>query len=580
MKETGLDPDHIVRYRSILIVVGLAVICAIIYGQTAGFELINIDDRAYIYENPMVLSGLNGRSIAWAFTAFYSANWHPVTWLSHMLDVSLFGQNAGAFHVVNAVFHTIASILAYFVFKRLMGSVWQGAFIAALFAVHPAHVESVAWAAERKDVLSAIFWMLTMLAYFRYSDAARLKNARDKRKWMVATVAAFVLGLMSKPMLVTLPFVLLLCDYWSLGRLRSRSDLKPLIVEKVPLFILAAASSVITYAAQSAAGATATFEYLPLGMRAGNVAVSYVKYIAMMFWPWPLSFWYPFDREISGAAIAGAVVVLVLLTAVFVQQRSRRPFLIVGWLWYLGTLVPVIGVIQVGGQALADRYTYIPYFGLFMMIAGLSAELIDRLRVPLPVAAASALLPIAAFTVLAYKQTSLWHDSATLYEHSLRHTVNNNMVKTNLCLYYAKNRPASFAEPQCTELLSGEAPSADSLNVLGLLRMDLGRLDEAGRDLENAIKLRPSWGILYAHLSVVRSRQGRLADAEAALQKASSSADGSISKPTASRALGEYAAAMEKAGRRADARRFYEQAASMDPDNREAVDAARRLAGN
>ena len=276
-----------------IVVVGLLLLCVLIYGQVVRFEFVNLDDNLYVYNNSFVTSGINSVSLKWALFAIHSANWHPLTWISHMLDVQLFGPNPGWHHLVNGVLHAANSILAYVVFKRLTGCSWKSALVAALFAVHPAHVESVAWVSERKDVLSTMFWMLTMLAYARYSSSVREKEASGTTAWlrMWPVIILFALGLMSKPMLVTLPFVLLLCDYWPLGRMNDLSDLRRLTIEKIPLFLLAAASSVITLIAQSSAGATASLGTVPLGTRAGNVVVSYGRYLRMLVYPFELGIW-------------------------------------------------------------------------------------------------------------------------------------------------------------------------------------------------------------------------------------------------------------------------------------------------
>jgi protein O-mannosyl-transferase len=374
--------------RELIVFTVLSVLVLAIYWQTTGFGFINLDDNLYVYENGAVLSGLNWNSVKWAFGAFYSANWHPLTWHSHMLDVQLFGGNAGGHHAVNIVLHLINSVLAFTVFRKMTGCFWKSAIVAALFAVHPAHVESVAWVSERKDVLSTLFWLLTMWAYLRYANSEEEKKTKtgggfksnenvDEGEKSAASpllffsssyllvLALFALGLMTKPMLVTLPCVLLLMDFWSLERLKTLRDLPALLIEKIPLLALSAVSAFITILAQRSTGAVESLEFLPLGTRALNALVSYAKYVVMLFYPADLAVWYPYEREFPWWQIIGALVLLSAVTALCVSQIRTRKYLLMGWLWFLGTLVPVIGLVQVGSQSLADRYTYIPYFRAF-----------------------------------------------------------------------------------------------------------------------------------------------------------------------------------------------------------------------
>jgi Tfp pilus assembly protein PilF len=566
------------KYSEWLIAVGLVAVCLAIYAQTFGFEFINIDDRAYIFENPAVLSGLNSRSVYWAMTAFHSGNWHPVTWLSHMLDVTLFGQNAGMHHATNVLFHSIGSVLSYFAFKRLTGSVGQAAMIAFLFAVHPTHVESVAWVAERRDVLSVVFWMLTMLAYFRYSDAVRERTSSPVL-WMTLTAVFFALGLMSKPMLVTLPFALILCDFWSLGRLKKIGDLKGLFIEKIPLFALTAASSVITFLAQSSAGATVALEQMPIGERLANSSQAYAKYIIMMFYPRNLGLSYPIDYPIDPLKTIGSVLLILTVSFYFWTQRSARPYLLMGWLWFLGTLVPVIGLVQVGLQSHADRYTYIPYFGLFLIITGFAGELIGKYRIDKRAVAAAAAIVICVLSGVAYLQASHWRTSETLYTHTLSFTSKNYFLMSNLCLYYVKNSTVEIAERRCTELLEATPPTAEGYNILGLLRTETGRVDDGIAYFEKAIKLRPDWGILHAHSAMALSKAGRTVEAEKELAIAKASTDGSVNRPTLARVMNEFALAMEKRGQTGIALQYYDQAAAADPTFKEATANAARLRG-
>lgn len=569
----------------LLIILALTISTLAVYSQVIGFDFINIDDRAYIYENKAVLSGLNSRSIWWAITAFYSANWHPVTWLSHMLDVSLFGPTAGPMHAVNVVFHTIDSILVFVVFKRLTSKTWQSAAVAFLFALHPVHVESVAWIAERRDVLSTMFWLLTMLAYFKYVERLKTPAAEGgilarSAFWLVATFVLFALGLMSKPMLVTLPFVLLLCDYWALERLNKAADLWPLVKEKLPLFALTMASSVITFLAQSSFGAAVSLKTLPLGDRLVNITLSYAKYIVMMFYPVNLGLWYPFDEKIDPFKVIGAAILLIAVSVFCWQQRKERRYLLMGWLWFLGTLVPVIGLVQVGLQSLADRYTYVPYFGLFIMLAWGIGDLVTRFKINKIAVAAVCVGVIGTLSVLTVAQVSKWQNSETLYTHTLSFTSKNYFLMSNLCLYYINNADKPTAERRCTELLEATPPSAEAYNILGMLRTDIGKFDDAASFLERGIQMNPNWAILHLNYAVALTKQNKIEDAEKALLKAKSIPDGSISRQSAARACNDLAVAFEKKGQIDKAKDYYSQAVQLDPDFADAAANFNRINGS
>jgi protein O-mannosyl-transferase len=348
----------------LLILLGLAAMTLGIYAQVIGHQFITLDDVAYIKENPMVNCGLTLTGIAWAFTTFEQANWHPLTWIAHMIDSQLFGMNAGGHLFINTLIHVVNTLLVFWFLLQTTRARWPSALVAALFALHPLHVESVAWAAERKDTFSTFFGLLSLIAYARYAE-----SPSRKRYSLVAVMLAF--GLMAKPMLVTWPFVMLLLDYWPLRRLSQpttrknlRVSIAPLLLEKFPLFILVAASAVITLVAQSHAGAVQTFRDLPIAQRLANALVSYAKYILLSFWPHDLAVYYPFaSAGIPAWQITGAAFLLTAITAFCFFQWQTRPYLVVGWLWFVGTLVPVIGLVQVGEQSMADRYFYIPSIG-------------------------------------------------------------------------------------------------------------------------------------------------------------------------------------------------------------------------
>ncbi|PYT00385.1 MAG: hypothetical protein DMF63_07385 [Acidobacteria bacterium] len=548
--------------KNILIVVLIIAACAIVYSQVVGFDFINIDDRAYVWENPAVQSGLNSRSIAWAFSAMYAGNWHPLTWLSHMLDAQMFGPWAGGHHLTNAILHTVNSLLVYFVLRSMTGCTWKSATVALLFAVHPAHVESVAWIAERKDVLSTTFWLLTMIAYVRYARSA------DKG-WhkMIPVVILFALGLMAKSMLVTLPFVLLLCDYWPLDRLKTRSDLRPLIIEKLPLFALTIASSVITYIAQSSVGATASMSYIPRETRFANSIISYGRYLKMLVYPFDLGNYYPLDTtSIDPIALASAVIALAVISILVWRYRNGHEYLFTGWLWFLGTLVPVIGFIQVGLQSHADRYTYIPYMGLFVMIVWGVADLSKRFSLNLKVPAAITVVVVLSLTTLAYRQTSLWRSSDALYTHTLSFTRNNQMLLSNLCLFYVAKADAATANEKCTELLAQMPPSADASEILGYLKIQTGKYDEAVRLLQDAARMDPASAQILLRLAQAQALRGDAGVAEQTIMTAMTMKNAGENPQIVAETTVAIADSFAKSGRRDKATEYYQRALAVIPN--------------
>src|SRR6266705_2181469 len=403
----------------LLILLGLAAMTFAIYAQVIGHQFITLDDDGYIKENGMVNGGVTLAGVAWAFTTFDQGNWHPLTWIAHMIDSQLFGMNAGSHLLVNALIHVANTLLVFWFLLRTTHARWPSALVAALFALHPLHVESVAWAAERKDTLSTFFGLLSLIAYARYAEA----RSNSRYAWTAITLA---LGLLAKPMLVTWPFVMLLLDYWPLRRfdLTSRKDvatkLWPLLREKLPLFAIVATSAVITTLAQSHGGTVRTFQEFPIALRLSNALASYVKYVLLAFWPNDLAVYYPYTTAgIPPWQIICAAFLLIGITAFCFFQRKIRPYLFVGWLWFLGTLVPVIGIVQVGGQTMADRYFYIPSIGLFIaMVFGL-ADIAESRRVAPWLSAAIADVVLLALAVLTNAQSHLWSDSFTLFKHAL-----------------------------------------------------------------------------------------------------------------------------------------------------------------
>ncbi|HEG42497.1 MAG TPA: tetratricopeptide repeat protein [Phycisphaerales bacterium] len=438
------------KYLVIAVYIGLILITLLVFWQVRNFDFVHFDDNDYVYENQHVLDGLTWDGVIWAFTSGHASNWHPVTWLSLMLDCQMFGKDPGRMHLVNVFLHLANTLLLFAVLRKMTSSLWPSAFVAAAFAIHPMHVESVAWIAERKDVLSTLFWLLTMAAY-----AGFVKRPSVFRYTMALVL--FAVGLMAKPMLVTLPFVLLLLDYWPLNRLevteplpisgrRRRKATPPprrrpvwyrLIIEKIPFLALAAVSSVITFFVQRSGGAMSTSDVLPLKGRVGNASISYFQYIKKMVWPSKLAAFYPHpSSDIHAAKAVVCILLLIGLTVLFLYLARRRKYLATGWLWYLGTLLPVIGLIQVGGQAYADRYTYIPFIGLFMMIAWGAAELLARFphrKFVLGLFAAIILTPMGLYS---HRQVGFWKNGVALFSHAIEVTLNNAIAYNGLSLAY------------------------------------------------------------------------------------------------------------------------------------------------
>ena len=438
--------------RSFLICLILGLITFAVFYQVHSFKFITYDDPYYVYKNPDIQSGITLESIKWAFTTGWTANWHPLTWLSYMLDWQLFDSNPAGYHVVNLIFHIINTLLVFIVLGQMTHSLWPSAFVAALFALHPLHVESVAWVSERKDVLSTFFWLLTIWAYSRYVNKPGISR-------YLRIVIFLALGLMSKPMLVTLPFVLLLLDYWPLNRIKSKHSLLRLFIEKIPLFVMVITSSVVTYLIQRKEGAVTTFAMLPLKFRILNALVSYIGYIEKMFWPSRLAVFYPHvgrNTSILYAIISAGL--LLAATVLVIRFAKNHRYLVTGWFWYIGTLVPVIGIIQVGIQGMADRYSYITLTGLFIIIAWGMADLLAKWRYKKIVLASLALLIVSTISICTYNQLRYWRNTLTLFQHAIDVTKNNYMAMNELAWFLAVDpkitvynpyRATQFAEDAC-----------------------------------------------------------------------------------------------------------------------------------
>ena len=516
----------------VLIGVALAVATVAVYAQTLHFEFVDYDDMDYVTQNPQVQLGLTADGVVWAFTSGFASNWFPLTWLSLMLDAELYGPGPAGFHATNVALHVLNTLLLFGVLRAMTRQQGPSAVVAALFALHPLHVESVAWVSERKDVLSTAFGLLAMGAYARYAKEGR-------RRSYVAAAVLLALGLMAKPMLVTLPFVFLLLDYWPLGRLRVRRDLPRLLVEKAPLLALSAASSLVTYVVQAGSGAVATTESVPLAIRAANAPVSAVRYLAKAIWPTDLVVFYPYPNvpELGGATLSewqvGAALALLLAITAGVAA-SKRGWAVVGWLWYLGTLAPVIGLVQVGRQAMADRYTYLPLIGVFVVVAWAGSEglaWLRRRRAKLTaVAVAAAAFLGVALAARSVSQVRVWRDSFTLFGHALE--VNPRDSTTHLHL----------------------------ANALGAR----GRLEEAVVHYRASLAVHPRFAEAHAGLALARQLQGdgetAIAHYREALSLGLERADLHFRLGNALRSSGELEAAIG----------HYRRAVELDPGHVEA----------
>jgi tetratricopeptide (TPR) repeat protein len=502
------------------------------YSDLRTHQFINYDDSLYVTENPMVQGGLTLSGLIGAFNTTCAALWHPLTMLSLMVDSQLFGLHAEGFLLTNLLFHIANALLLFLWLRRTTGALGPSFLVAALFALHPLHVESVAWVAERKDVLSTFFWLLTMWAYVWYVEAPGLGR-------YLLTLVCFVLGLMAKPMLVTLPFVLLLLDYWPLHRWRlNRSaavspskgpsrvspdrkthrgvSSKRLAWEKAPLFALAALFSIVTFFAEKEVGAVTSLQDLAFTSRLANAMVAYVSYLGQMFWPVHLAVLYPLPRHhlpIWQALAAG--LALAVLSLLALRQARRHPYLPVGWLWYLGTLLPVIGLVQVGGQAMADRYTYVPFIGLFIMVAYGMADLGARWRVPrflLPVGAG---VVLSALMICTWVQVSYWRDSISLYEHTLNMTSSNPLIQSNMGLALAAQGKMDQALAHYAEALRLKPDLADTHNNLGMALAAQGKMDQAMAQYAEALRLKPGLAGAHNNLGLALAGQGKMDQAMA-----------------------------------------------------------------
>jgi tetratricopeptide (TPR) repeat protein len=494
------------RARGALVAALLALVTVLPYWQVRGHDFVNYDDPMYVTANPRVQSGLGVEQARWAFTTLHGGNWHPLTWLSHMLDCELFGVRPGPAHLVSVALHAASTLLLYAFLTRATGARWPSAFVAALFGVHPLHVESVAWLAERKDVLSGLFCMLTLWAYARFVE-------RPSTRRYVAVATCLLLGLMAKSMLVTLPFVLLLLDYWPFRRFGAAGDGARLVLEKAPLVAIAATFAALAVVAQRRGGSMTGLGALSAWSRIAHAAVAYVQYVGQTLWPSRLAAFYPFPETIPAWQAATAIALVLAVSALVVRAASRRPYLAVGWLWYLGTLAPVIGLVQVGMQATADRYTYLPLIGLWIMGAWAAADWVRRVPRARTAVAALAALAIAACVVTTWRQVGYWRDSVTLFRHALAVTADNFVAHNNLGLALVARGEIGEATTHFAEAVRLKPSDPDARSNLGGALYKQGRVDEAIANIRELLRRYPDYAPAHNNLGTILYAQGHVDEA-------------------------------------------------------------------
>ncbi len=579
----------------------IAVVTLALYNPVNRHPFVNYDDDRYITENTHVREGLTAGTAKWALTSTEQANWHPLTWISHALDCSLFRLNPAGHHLTSILLHCVNAILLFLLLTWATGRMGPSLFVAALFAMHPVNVESVAWVAERKNVLCTFFFFLTLVAYGWYARKTSWKR-------YVPVIGLFAAGLASKPMVITLPFVLLLMDYWPLERLQTvqGTSWSQLIFEKVPLFILSAASAVITVVAQQAGGSVRTIAEFSLPVRIANAIYAYFMYLWKMLWPSRLAPLYPHPGDsLAGWSVALALIILLIITVAVWKFRSRR-YLLVAWLWFLGTLVPVIGLVQVGEAARADRYAYIPLIGVFVMIAFGVADFSEKNGWGLwpAISAAVLLIPLAVVT---HRQIGYWNSNYDLWSHTLAVTQNNFVAEDNLggALILEGKEEQAYPHFEAAARINPRDPMSHS--NLGTYYQNHGRMREAAEQYESAVTLTSDPGLLalaYANLGAVRIALGEplkaneafrqsleynpaqfnawlglglLAERQGKLQEAISDFSRSIDAQPTGQALLELGHCLAQNGQTAEALQAYEQALKLSPDLTEAQKAAEAL---
>lgn len=502
-----------------------------VYLQVANHTFLNLDDPDYVTDNLHVSSGISVKNITWAFSSVEAANWHPVTWLSHMADAQFYGLNPRGHHLTSVAIHSVSALLLFFLLLRLTDALWQSLFVASMFALHPLHVESVAWVAERKDVLSAFFCFTTLIIYSEYV-------VKQKPALYVAALFFFLCGLMSKPMLVTLPVVMMLIDFWPLDRYRDNwgepgpnqylVSLALLVKEKIPFFVCSILSVLITLYAQGNSGAIASLAKTSLLHRIENSVFAYVKYIGKLLWPRDLAIYYPFPLSIPLWNVIVSLLFLLMLSVAAIRLARSRPYFTVGWFWFLITLLPVIGLIQVGEQSMADRYSYIPATGVFILLAWGVPSLIHDVRYRQRIAALFFGTAVIASAIATWNQLRYWRDDISMYQHSLKVTSGSTLLYNNLGLAYATKNDLDAAIREYIKALRLNPDYADAHNNMGVALHARGELDAAILEHQRAIQLRPGNSKMHYNLGCAFDKRGNPDEARHEYQEALRISPGNI----------------------------------------------------
>jgi len=550
---------------------------------------VNFDDDVYVYDNARVLHGLTWENTRWAFTTLDAGFWHPLTWMSLLLDRQLYGLNGGGYHLTSLLLHAANTLLLFALFRRLTGATWRSAFVAALFAVHPLHVEPVAWVASRKDVLSTLFWMLTLLMYVRYAreaeDGIQRSEVRGQKSdvggpragahlpasiFYLLSLCSFVCGLMSKTMVVTLPFILLLLDWWPLQRLRlKRQDVRirrllPLLLEKLPFFAAAFVCGLITIHAEKAVGAIQLVSDIPFLHRLSNATLGYGRYLLEMVWPGRLAVFYPYPRTWTLWPVAATGLLLLLTSGLILRAGRRWPYLAFGWIWYCLTLLPVAGLIQVGSHSHADRYTYVPLIGVFVILAWGACDLSKRWPRQAAILSAAAATVLLLLLPLTRRQMGYWKDSESLFRHALAVTANNYFAHNNFGLALLQKGQVDEAIIHFNKALEADPSQSKPHNNLGIALLDKGRMDESIAQFRAALESRPDFAEVCYNLGVALLRKGQPQEAIAPFQKAVESS------PDLAKARYGLGSALVRTGRTGEAVAQFRKALELDPDYAEA----------
>ncbi len=561
------------KYRTGWLCLVLGLLTLALYAPAVRNDFVNYDDPDYVTSNPHVQAGLTLANVKWALTTGEASNWHPLTWLSHCLDYQLFGDQPAGHHATSVILHAVNAILVFLVLRRLTGAFWLGAFAAAVFAWHPLQVESVAWISERKNVLSTLFWWLTMGCYAAYVTAGQRKTGKAGLYYALA-LGCFAVGLLAKPMLVTLPCVLLLLDFWPLRRgilpFVKESGSAPeaatavpwsrLVLEKIPFLLLAVVSSVVTFWVQRTGGAVSSLNSLSLGARLANAVVSYCRYVGKLFWPTDLSVLYPHPGHWPVGAIVAAMLFLLVVTALVVWQLRERPYLAVGWFWFLGTLVPVIGLIQVGVQSMADRYMYVPITGLLLMLTWGAADWLGRQPAARSATAMGAGVGLGLCVLLTMGQIRYWRNSQDLFRHAVVVTRDNYLAYNNLGYFLDHEGQVDEALTNYQKSIAINPNYDEAQNNLGYALAAKGRYAEAVGYYENALRLKPTLAEAHNNLGNALADLGRHSEAIEHYRIAQRL------KPAYSDAHANYGIALAMQGKLDEAVVELTEAARLDPE--------------